>query len=124
MTTTPSRQPKGRPTGGQFAAKSNPEPSDDELGRPLSDRFHWKRTDDVVAYTYKADIVCPSCMLKAVPTPHPPTHSAESALDIAATEIGIDRYDESTFDSNEFPKVLFRDQIADGDACCDCGQAF
>jgi len=25
MTTTPARQPKGRPTGGQFAAKSNPE---------------------------------------------------------------------------------------------------
>jgi len=25
MTTNPARQPKGRPTGGQFAAKSNPE---------------------------------------------------------------------------------------------------
>jgi len=31
MTTTPARQPKGRPTGGQFAAKSNPEPSYDDL---------------------------------------------------------------------------------------------
>jgi len=30
MTTNPARQPKGRPTGGQFAAKANPE-SDIEL---------------------------------------------------------------------------------------------
>jgi len=34
MTTTPARRPKGRPTGGQFAAKSNPESSDDELAGP------------------------------------------------------------------------------------------
>jgi len=34
MTTNPARQPKGRPTGGQFAGKCNPEPADDELSGP------------------------------------------------------------------------------------------
>jgi hypothetical protein len=120
-TNTQTRQPSGTPVGGQFAGKANPEPAFDVLELHVSDRRSWQRSDDVVAYTYKADVMCPSCMLKAVPTPNPATHSAESALDILAKETGIDRYDENTFDSDEFPKVVFRDQLTN-EVCGECGK--
>lgn len=119
-TSTQPRQPKGTPVGGQFAGKTNPESTLELVGPRLQPPY--QRTDDVVAYTYKADIVCPSCVLKAVPTPYPATHSAESALDILAQEIGVDRYNEETFDSDDFPKVVFRDQMEDGDVCGSCGE--
>lgn len=35
----------------------------------------------------------------------------------------MDRYDERTFDSDDFPKVVFRDQLSDGDTCGTCGEA-
>jgi hypothetical protein len=46
----------------------------------------------------------------------------EEALDFLAQRRGIDRYDEHTFDSGDFPKVIFRDQVTDDDVCGVCGE--
>ena len=64
---------------------------------------------DIVAYTYKADIYCPDCIITQVN--HSPIagllENAEAALDVFAKVRGIDRYDEHSYDSDEFPKVIF-----------------
>ncbi len=44
----------------------------------------------------------------------------ETALDFIAKLQGIDRYDEATYDSEDFPKVVFRDQVEDDDVCGIC----
>ena len=69
------------------------------------------RSTDIVAYTYQAELLCPDCVLVAVDTYHLPNEDAEGALDRAARLRGIDREDESSFDSDEFPKVVFADSI-------------
>jgi uncharacterized alpha/beta hydrolase family protein len=47
---------------------------------------------------------------------------SEDMLDIIAKKIGIERMDEYTFDSWDFPKVIFADQIDDEniDYCGEC----
>jgi hypothetical protein len=76
---------------------------------------------DIVAYQYKGDLWAPEYIvgqLTANPGDgHHGTRPSESPvephLDLLARIKGIDRYDESSFDSDEFPKVVFRDQIAE-----------
>lgn len=98
------------------------------------------RTDTIAAYTYNAEILCPSCAVQAVKTATgitmTPTTS-ENALDILAATLGINRYDEREYDSTDFPKVVFADQVQscehtgecadhDGphDECCySCGES-
>jgi hypothetical protein len=80
------------------------------------------RCDDIVAYTYRADLLCPSCALWAV-QPGCVAIKVELTLDDIARRKGIDRYDESSFDSSVFPKVVFRDQLdAEHRHCDDCGE--
>jgi len=79
----------------------------------------------VTAYTYKADIYCVDCIIEAMlmereATPAARDMPVESALDQIAEANAIDRYDESTFDSYEFPKVVFSDQLH-GEHCGGCG---
>ncbi len=82
-----------------------------------------QRTDDIVAYCYKADLICPTCIAAAVDPGHDQSPDAslstEAALDKLAEAKEIDRADEYTFDSDDFPKVVFRDQIND-DVCGSC----
>ena len=66
---------------------------------------------DIVGYTYNADIYCPSCIVDELPSPSAPPSSAETHLDSLAEWFGIDRMDENSFDSDHFPKVVFRDQM-------------
>ncbi len=77
---------------------------------------------DIVAYTYKADIYCPGCIVTQVS--HSPVagllESAEQALDVFAKLREIDRYDESTFDSDDFPKVVFASQLEEPEHCAAC----
>jgi len=78
---------------------------------------------DIVGYTYRADVYCPRCIVGKL---------IANFSDIAEYR-GINRMDESTFDSGEFPKVVFRDMLvaddgdwADGepntDRCGSCGE--
>lgn len=48
----------------------------------------------------------------------------EDALGQCAGAIGIDRADEHSFDSHEFPKDVFLDQVYDDDVCGGCRQPF
>jgi hypothetical protein len=55
-------------------------------------------------YTYQAEVLCPPCMMRALGFPG--YSNAEETLDRLAERQGIDRDDERSFDSGEFPKVI------------------
>ena len=85
---------------------------------------------DVVGYTYRADIYCPDhiagryrsdVLARGDWTYTQGDASAEAWLDVQAKAHGIDRYDETTYDSDIFPKVIFSDQAAEDDCCGECG---
>jgi hypothetical protein len=80
---------------------------------------------DVVGYTFEADIYHPACLISyMVATRHlsPAAREMqpEQALDQHAAASAIDREDEYTFDSDDFPKVVFVSQVED-DTCGRCG---
>jgi hypothetical protein len=80
------------------------------------------RPDDLVAYTYAADLYCPSCILRAFhgsPTGLPPIAgmSIEQHLDVLARLRGVDPSDERSFDSGDFPKLVRRSELT---ACEHC----
>ena len=85
---------------------------------------------DVVAYTFHAALVCPGCIVGAVaeggdhePLGVPAGLTAEQGLALLAERLGVDRMNESSYDSGDFPKVVFRDQLEDADleGCEVCG---
>jgi hypothetical protein len=88
---------------------------------------------DVVAYTYRADIYCPTCVVEMThysPNGNPADRkitNAEPYLDVVARIRGINRENEHSFDSDEFPKVVFRDSVNDDpdarpEVCGKCGE--
>lgn len=98
---------------------------------------------DIVAYTYRADLYCGRCVTNLVLRDWltndwlvpveildaAPGESYEDDLNWLApfhTEVNIDREREETFDSDDFPKVVFRDQLdpANDDACAGCEEHF
>ena len=89
---------------------------------------------DIVGYTYKADQFCTDCIREQVIASLPeelqvlahPVDSeggeypwdAEWFLDQVAPHLDIeDRMDERTFDSDDFPKVIFSTQVEDTEHC-------
>lgn len=48
--------------------------------------------------------------------------SAEQSLTELAFAFQIDRGDENTFDSGEFPKVIFAGMVDDDELCGSCGE--
>lgn len=67
---------------------------------------------DIIGYTYKTDNYCPDCILhKMMPPGYLQEVATEQALDLIATGVGLDRQDQRSFDSGDFPKVVFRDQL-------------
>lgn len=84
----------------------------------------------IVAYTYQADIVCADDMREIAKREAAKagdaymwadSGSAEDILNAWATAACIDRQDERTFDSGDFPKVVFASQIEDVEHCGQCG---
>ena len=74
--------------------------------------------NEITAYTFNADIWCVGCVEEHFERSHgiaPAT--AEDMLDEYAEANGIDRMDESSFDSDDFPKVIF-DIDLDGVEIC------
>lgn len=73
---------------------------------------------DIVAYTYRADTYCLECIRKEMMREldaislYPEFDNAEFALDEMAKIAKVNRGDESSFDSGNFPKVVFRDQFS------------
>lgn len=85
-----------------------------------------KTFDKVVGYVWRAETFCPKCLRRKLFTEGkismkekslPP----EDLLDIKAEELGIDRNDEWSFDSDNFPKVIFATDVEfDDDICGSC----
>jgi len=86
---------------------------------------------EVVGYTYQAETLCPACTLSALPMGDGETFdgwyevdgnmSPEDNLSELAAAFGIDRMDESSYDSGDFPKVIFSSD-SEGDQCGGCGE--
>lgn len=83
----------------------------------------------ITGYTFRADTYCPTCMANSMvkfvgEEQQGPDHwQVEDLLDSIAASLGIDREDERTFDSGDFPKVVFSTDD-DGIECGQCGEAF
>jgi hypothetical protein len=95
------------------------------------------KSDDIIGYTYAADQYCPDHITVVMSLSHeaPPSIGTEFLLDAAAEARGINRQDEATFDSGDFPKVIFAGSVHDvcrasegyepgqcGDECATCGE--
>lgn len=73
---------------------------------------------DIVGYTYRAEELCPVDILAVTGLgtaleqvdQQVEVDRAESALDWWAEQVGVDRADEHTFDSGDFPKVITKQQ--------------
>lgn len=82
---------------------------------------------DIVGYTYCADTLCGPCTIERMiangeASPSARGMDVEDALDQIAAANGYDRHDETSFDSDDFPKIVFRDSHPDGiDICAKCG---
>lgn len=80
----------------------------------------------VVGYTYQAELLCPDCMYPDSVTlfwragGRVESLSTEVNLEFVAKARGIDREDETSFDSDDFPKVVFDAQVSD-ERCTRCG---
>jgi hypothetical protein len=85
----------------------------------------------VVGYAFRGELLCPTCLLDALRTGDGEPFdgwaladgvqmTVEDNLSELALSFGVDRYDERTFDSDDFPKVLFSSD-ADDDASSRCG---
>lgn len=87
-----------------------------------------KTFDKVVGYVYKADVYCEKCIRRKLRvenfiTEKERAHKTEDFLDLISEEMGINRLDEHSFDSNEFPKVIFASDIElEIDFCSSCSK--
>lgn len=80
----------------------------------------------IVGYTWQAELFCPACLrrkfLGALPTSQSMGKwetDVEELLNEFATERGVDRSDEHSFDGDDFPKVVTIQQV-DLDQCGVC----
>lgn len=88
---------------------------------------YYRKAFDIAGYTYRAETLCPTCTIQVMLCDGDASPSAldmreEDVLDQCAGAQGIDRDDEYSFDSGDFPKVIFVSQT-DGDRCDRCGEA-
>lgn len=86
----------------------------------------YRRADEIAAYTYRAEIYCPACVTEAMiatgdAAPAARDMPTEHVLDQCADTNAIDRAHEASYDSDEFPKVVFLHQLPDGSTCNRCG---
>jgi len=79
---------------------------------------------DIVAYTYNADIYCPGCIAQMFTEPdtgdgvnavQAQWMSTEDILGRVAEQRGIDYSDPHSYDSDEFPKPLFLNNVNDAE---------
>lgn len=88
-------------------------------------RLPYRRSDELAAYTYRADLYCPACVIDAMIThrdaaPATREMTVEAVLDQCACAMAIDRKDETSFDSSELPKPVCLDALDPDDRCAAC----
>jgi hypothetical protein len=79
----------------------------------------------IVGYTYKAENLCLDCAHGAARRENPDpalveSMSVETELNDWANTVGIDRDDEESYDSNDFPKVIFVSMVEWWERCDEC----
>lgn len=90
------------------------------------------KLSDIAGYTFNADTYCPGCILDQLPTSEGGRFDGwadlsgqpvETSLSELAAAFSIDRDDECSFDSDEFPKVCLGQSLSDegDDRCGSCG---
>lgn len=87
----------------------------------------YRRCDEIAAYSYRAEILCPACTIEAMiaatdAAPAARDMPTETVLDHCAGSLAFDRDDETTFDSDDFPKVVHLDQVVADEQCGACHQ--
>jgi hypothetical protein len=85
----------------------------------------YRRAEEIAAYTYRAEVLCPSCVIEAMiaaadASPAARDMTTEDVLRQCAGANAIDRDDETSYDSDEFPTVVLLDQLHDVAACDVC----
>lgn len=85
----------------------------------------YQRLDEIAAYLYRADLHCPACIIEAMIAARDAAPAArdmpvEDVLDQIADAMAIDRHDETTYDSSEFPKAVHRIDLTHDDHCGTC----
>jgi len=88
-------------------------------------RLPYQRLDEIAGYLYRADLYCPACTIGAMiarrdAAPAARDMPVEDVLNQCAEAMAIDRHDETSYDSGEFPKVVLRMDLVDDDRCGTC----
>lgn len=95
----------------------------------MQDQPTFVKSYAIVAYQFQASLYCPGCIGDVLASDARydgwklaagVRMDAESDLNEIAHAFGINRQDETSFDSSDFPKVVFADQV-DGETCEACG---
>lgn len=77
----------------------------------------------IVGYTFRAENYTPAGVIEALTFQFDDwvfdASDPETALDDLATFLRIDRSDENSFHTDEFPKVIFASQVGEGDLFLD-----
>ena len=86
---------------------------------------------DIVGYTYKAATYCADCIENVLTVDDGEYDGwklgkgiympVEDSLNEIAYHFGINRDNEYSFDSDDFPKVIFQSMVEDGEQCAQCG---
>lgn len=85
----------------------------------------YRRSDEIAAYSYRAGLYCPVCVIEAmiadgIAAPAARDMATDDVLEQCAGALGIDRDDESSFDADEFPKPVHLDSLTDAATCDRC----
>jgi hypothetical protein len=82
------------------------------------------KSTKIAAYFYGEQVVCPKCIRELVVPFYriaDTGRTTESILNEAASIAGIDRADEASFNTRQFPKVIYASEIIKGlDSCYLC----
>lgn len=97
------------------------------VAHPEREKHIMSHATDIVGYTFNADNYHGNCLISGMVLARELSPAAlsmrnEDVLDQHAGALAIDRTDESSFDSSEFPKVIFQSMVeSDDDVCGHCG---
>jgi hypothetical protein len=81
---------------------------------------------DIAGYLFAAEPFCTSCIHDLfIPFDliGGPERSTEDILDLVASGRGIQRHDETSFSTYEFPKPIYIPDVSGGDVCIFCGKS-
>ena len=87
----------------------------------------YRRCDEIVAYTYRAALYCPACLIETMiadgfAAPAARDMPTDDVLEQCAGAMGIDQDDDTSYDTDEFPKPVLLDWVTDADVCARCDE--